>query len=233
MQIQISLKNLLVLCCCLLLVGTSFAPVYSGQERANLAGTAVFPNQHHKEWLQVQNNPDFAAKDKIIHTVNTYFTLKFESWLKGTLLDFGFLFNTNDVNAWNDYAYERGIYFVNLTGWKCLKTLLLSYDYHPEFYKVEIEGDKAIVEMKPNAQIVTQDIPDRTDPGPWAKHTFELVLSGKSWLIQKIMCNDPIYYAYPRNIDFDREAEELIKSYKKERSRIDVLMTALMRGGLF
>jgi hypothetical protein len=218
MQTQSGFKSFLVLCCCLLLVESSFAPIYSGQERANLAGAAVFPNQHYKEWLKIQQNPDFAAKDKIIHTVNTYFILKYESWLKGTLLDFGFLFNTNDVNAWNDYAYERGIFHVNITGWKCLDGLLKSYAYHPEFYRVEVEGDKATVEMLPDAQIVSQDIPDRNDPGPWVKHTFELVLLGKSWLIQKILCRDPVYYALPRNTDFDREAEELAKEYKKHRS---------------
>ena len=71
MQTQIGFKSFLILCCCLLLVGTSFAPVYGRQVRANLAGTAVFPNQQNKEWLQVQKNPDIDAADKIIHTVNT------------------------------------------------------------------------------------------------------------------------------------------------------------------
>ena len=211
-------KVLLAMCICFLLAKTTLAPTHSAQTRASLAGSVVFPKQEHDAWLQIQQNEDLETQNKIISTINTYFRLKFESWLRGTLLDFGFLFNLNDINAWNDYAYERGIFHVNITAWKLYNTLLTSYEYQPEFQKVVVDGDKALVHMFPEAQISTNLTPDRTDPTPWCDHKFELVLLGGQWVIQKITCFDPIYYADPRSTDFDEEAERLARDIKKRKA---------------
>lgn len=213
-------KTLLAMFFCLLLAETPLSPVHSAQTRAPLAGSVVFPKPEHDAWLQIQENQTLEAEDKIISTINTYFRLKFESWLRGTLLDFGFVFNLNDNNAWNDYAYERGIFHVNITGWKLYNMLLTSYEYLPEFRKIEVDGDKALVHMFPEAWISTHPTPDRTDPTPWCDHTFELVLLGGQWLIQKITCDDPFYYAHPRGTDFDKAAESLAKDIKKIKTRI-------------
>lgn len=213
-------KALLAMCFCFLLAETQLALVHSAQTRAPLAGSVVFPKQEHDAWLQIQENQALEADDKVISTINTYFLLKLESWLRGTLLDFGFVFNLNDNNAWNDYAYERGIFHVNITGWKLFNMLLTSYEYQPEFLKVEVDGDKALVHMLPEVQIPSRHIPGRVDPTPWSDHTFELVLLGGQWLIQKITCIDPFYYAHPRGTDFDKAAESLANDIKKRKAKI-------------
>ena len=93
-------------------------------EQTKLAGKVTFPEKEYKEWQITQFNPDLNAEEKIKSTINTFFIAKYESWVKGILFDFDFLFDQTDVQAHEDYAYERGLMHYLLEGWKLIDDLL-------------------------------------------------------------------------------------------------------------
>ncbi|MHB8094136.1 MAG: hypothetical protein ACYDH0_04265 [Candidatus Aminicenantales bacterium] len=119
-----------------------------------LAGEAEFPKEYYDKWLAAQRDPSLNEEAKVKSTIDTYFILKYESWKTGKLLDFGFLFDLGSTKAFEDYAYERGIHLVFLTGQSYWERLLIRYDYQPKYEKIKIEGQTAEVQVRPFAEIV-------------------------------------------------------------------------------
>jgi len=196
-----------------------------------LAGTAFFPGEKFEEWLKTQNDSTTGERGKIINTVNTFFIIKYESWLKEKLLDFGFLFNQTDSAAFEDYAYERGLLHLMLTAWlySNSKTLLNHYDYDPTFCEVSISKNNAKVTMKPSTVVIFRDNPKNVYDGPWTEHAFELVNQNGCWLIQSIRCDDPTHNIHPRGSDFNKLAATLIKRTEaysaKEKAKFAELLS--------
>jgi hypothetical protein len=179
------------------------------EKKTPLAGVALFPNERYEDWLRMQLNPAFGNKEKILSTINAFFILKYESWLKEALLYFGFLFDQDDAEALEDYAYERGLLYLSLEGWRYNNTLLERYQYEPNFYKVLIGKSKATVEMRPYANLVHRHTQGRISSSPWTEHKISLILKGDRWLIKRIICDDPAHNIYPHGSDFEKIAATL------------------------
>jgi len=200
-------------------------------KQTQLAGTAIFPGEKFEEWLKTQNDSATGERGKIINTVNTFFIIKYESWLKEKLLDFGFLFNQTDSATFEDYAYERGLLHLMLTAWlySNSKTLLNHYDYDPTFCEVSISKNNAKVTMKPSTVVIFRDNPKNVYDGPWTEHAFELVNQNGCWLIQSIRCDDPTHNIHPRGSDFNKLAATLIKRTEaysaKEKAKFAELLS--------
>ena len=176
-----------------------------------MAGAALFPNENYKEWVEAQNDPTIGERSKIVNTINTYFIIKYESWLKETLLDFGFLFDQTDEVAFEDYAYERGLLHLRLTGWRYSNTLLNQYDYEPEFYKISVVKNIAKVIMRPHSTVIFHDDPKSMYEGASANHEFELVSQNGNWILQRVKCYDPAHNLHPHGSDFNKIAADLIE----------------------
>jgi hypothetical protein len=190
----------------------SFAPFNSSYEEVQLAGQAVFPEKEHHEWLEVQQNLNLGAEEKIKSTVNTFFILTYEGRTRRALQDFGFLFDLDDINAYDDYAYERGLRFLEITGERYYNIHLQHYVYLPDFERIEISDKEATVEIQPNAEIVYSDTPNRVDPGGYFKYSFTVVLKEGSWLIRDARCNSIDHQSVPRGIDFNEKAKDVIET---------------------
>jgi hypothetical protein len=190
----------------------------SGQTK--IAGQAVHPDKAYSEWIQAQSNPDLKPEDKIKSTVNAFFIIKYDSWVQGTLLDFGFLFAQTDPQAYEDYAYERGLMHYLLEGWKYGNNLLLSYEYQPKFYDLKVNDQEATVVMRPKAGIVHRKMPQRVHNGPWTDYVFSLELTGGQWLIRKVLCNDENHEIYPHGTDFGQLAADLPDRLKEYNARV-------------
>ena len=172
-----------------------------------LAGNPIYPENEATEWTTIQQDQNLSAEDKIKATINTYFTLKYESWKRGEILDFAFLVDLSDPQASEDYAFERGLLYYLITGWKFWNALLISYDYDLTYNRIEIDGDQAIVMVFPLAQIVHKDTPDKVDPHSWTMHNFSLIKKTDRWLIKSIDVKDENHDIYPQGTNFNEFAE--------------------------
>jgi hypothetical protein len=185
------------------------AQVNGQSSKTKIAGQAVHPDKAYSEWVQAQSNPDLKPEDKVKSTVNTFFIIMYDSWVEGTLLDFGFLFAQSDPQAYEDYAYERGLMHYLLEGWKYWNALLVSYDYHPKFYDLKVNEREATVAMCPKASIVIRRTPDSVNNGPWTDYVFSLESVSGQWLIRSVRCNDENHEAFPHGTDFGQMAADL------------------------
>lgn len=167
-----------------------------------LAGVAVFPAKEHKNWLDVQLNPNLGAEEKIKSTVNTFFILIYESRKRGVLLDSGFLFDLDDRGAYDDYAFERGLLFLRITGERHINILLYDYKYRPNYHKVEINGVDASVEITPDADIMYSDSPNMINTSAYTEYSITLVIKENSWLIRDVFNDDEGHQSIPRGIDY-------------------------------
>jgi len=199
-----------------ILLSTFLVSTVAQNKQTSLAGTTLFPNENYEGWVETQNDPTIGERSKIINTVNTYFIIKYESWLKEMLLDFGFLFDQTDEVAFEDYAYERGLLHLMLTGWRYSNTLLNHYDYKPEFNKISLVKNNAKVIMRPHSTVIFRDDPNSMYEGASTDHEFELVSQNGNWLIQSIRCNDPAHNIHPRGSDFNQLAATLIERTKAD-----------------
>jgi len=179
------------------------------QEKTPLAGEPVFPKKEYSDWLKQQGDPFLETEAKIKSTVNTFFLVKYESWVSGKLMDFNFLFDQSDPQAHEDYAYERSLMHYLLEGWKYIGNLLSHYEYEPKFYDLKIEGKKATVMMRPKAGIIHRKTPDVIDNGPWTDYIFKLEFVSGNWLIKSIRCNDELHESYPHGTNFEQLALDL------------------------
>ncbi len=214
-----TLRVSLAFCMGLFMASSFLVSSVPREKQTPIAGVAIFPNEEYGDWLRMQLNPAFGNREKIISTINTFFILKYESWLKETLFDFGFLFDQDDAKALEDYAYERGLLHLSLEGWRYSNTLLESYQYEPNFYKVLIGKSEATVEMRPNAHLVHRHTQGRISSSPWTEHEISLILKGDRWLIKRIVCDDPVHNIYPHGSDFEKIAATLPDRIRDELAK--------------
>jgi hypothetical protein len=221
LHVRTRLGIILLLFFILTLVGTASAQVNAQGSKTKIAGQAVHPDKLYSEWRQAQSNPDLKPEDRVKPTVNTFFIIKYESWVQGTLLDFSFLFDQTDPQAHEDYAYERGLMHYLLEGGKYGdNNLLLRYEYQPKFYDLKINEREATVVMRPKAGIVHRRAPQRVDNGPWTDYVFTLELAGGQWLIRKVLCDDELHEAYPHGTDFVQLAADLLARLEADNAKV-------------
>ena len=193
-------------------------------EQQKLAGNAAFPLEIHQRWLEIQNDASSDTISKIKSTIDAYFRVIFESWLRGILLDFGFLFDQSDTDAFEDYTYERGLFHLYLTGQMYWSGPLIHYDYKPVYDHIKLSGMSSSVLMRPKTTIVSGDTPDRVGTALWSGHNFSLNLKGNQWLIQDITTDDEFRSSYPRNTNFDKLAAtfaDRMRTYEIEDKKED------------
>ncbi len=183
-------------------------PLQIHQSRTVLAGEAEFPKEYYDKWLAAQRDPSLNEEAKVKSTIDTYFILKYESWKTGKLLDFGFLFDLGNTKAFEDYAYERGLHLVFLTGQSYWETPLVRYDYQPKYGKIKIEEQSSEVQVRPFAEIVRRNI-GRIETTPWANHELTLAKLDGTWLIRSLFTDDERHDIMPRGTDFSEEARML------------------------
>jgi hypothetical protein len=190
-------------------------------KRTALAGNPSFPAEVYNEWMKVQVDSSVKDADKVACTIDTFFNLKYKSWMKLELLDFGFLFDLKNATAKEDYAYERGLYNLMLTAWRNPKRRRLSidsYKYEPSYRQLSVNKDKATARIRPNAVIVLSDT-KAVDGTPWQEHTFTLIHKNGLWLIRSLVTADEMHNAYPHGSDFQKIADCLYE--KEEKSQIE------------
>ena len=205
------LKRIHIICLSLILLGSIAGLTFSVVLQTPLAGNPIYPENEATEWTTIQQDQNLSAEDKIKATINTYFTLKYESWKRGEILDFAFLVDLSDPQASEDYAFERGLLYYLITGWKFWNALLISYDYDLTYNRIEIDGDQAIVMVFPLAQIVHKDTPDKVDPHSWTMHNFSLIKKTDRWLIKSIDVKDENHDIYPQGTNFNELAETFVE----------------------
>jgi hypothetical protein len=190
-------------------------------KRTALAGNPSFPAEVYNEWMKVQVDSSVKDADKVACTIDTFFNLKYKSWMKLELLDFGFLFDLKNATAKEDYAYERGLYNLMLTAWRNPKRPRISidsYKYEPSYRQLSVNKDKATARIRPNAVIVVSDT-KAVDSTPWQEHTFTLIYKNGLWLIRSLVTADEMHNAYPHGSDFQKIADCLYE--KEEESQIE------------
>jgi len=188
--------------------------------KTKIAGQAVHPDKAYSEWVQTQLNPELKPEEKVKSTVNTFFIIKYGSWVQGTLLDFGFLFDQTDPQAYEDYAYERGLMHYFLEGLRYWNMLLLRYEYQPEFFDLKTSEREATVVMSPGASVIYRRAPDRVENGPWTDYVFTLELAGGQWLIRGVLCNDELHRVYPHGTDFEQLAADLPGRIEEHNAKV-------------
>lgn len=217
------LRKIPIICIGIILMGLFTRITFSINLQTPLAGNPIYSEKEVNEWTDLQKDSNLSVEDKIKATINTYFTLKYESYKRGELLDFGFLFDLANPQASEDYAYERGLLYYMLTGWKHNKTLLISYNFDLLFYQFEILNDHATVETYPLARVVHMDSPDRVDSHTWFMHKFSFIKKDGCWVIEGLISSDMNHNLFPPGTDFNKLAENLperIKAYEAEAEKM-------------
>jgi hypothetical protein len=209
---QASIRILLAFLCSVALL---FGGISQEEIPLRLAGQAKFPSPQAFSWQQTQENAKASVEDKIKSTTDTYFIIINESLKTLELLDFGFLFDLNDVNARDDYAYERGLMHVSVEVNKEWDSPLISYTYKPEYFSIDFNGASADVSMQGSADWIIKGQWGRVQTSPWQEHEFRLALINGQWRIKRARCLDVEHDVHPRGTDFNKVAEEAVREIKR------------------
>lgn len=193
--------------------------VLSSRQNINLAdpnqkklvGQAIFPEKEHKKWLEVQNDPRIDPASKIKCTVNTFFICNYETVVKGTLQDFGFLFDRKNEVGSRYYSYELSLMWYFLEARKLRDSLLKFYEYRPKFDALVINGTDAAVEIWPRAGTVYANYPYSVQSGLYGRYTLKLKKADGFWMIQKAECEDERHEGSPPGTNFLSRIEEMKK----------------------
>jgi hypothetical protein len=209
---QASIRILLAFLCGVALL---FGGISQEEIPLRLAGQAKFPTPHAFSWQQTQASDNINAEDKIKSTIDTYFIIINDSLKTLELLDFGFLFDLKDINAWNDYAYERGSMHVRIEVNRESDLALTSYVYKPDYFSFIYKDASADVKMTGHADWTMKLYGARIVPSPWTEHEFKLALMDGQWKIKSVRCPDQDHNLYPRNTDFDKAAEGAVRELRR------------------
>ena len=183
-----------------------------------MVGQAIFPEKEHKEWFEIQKNPRIDPASKIKCTVNTFFICNYETVVKGTLQDFGFLFDQKNEHASQCYLYELGLMFYILEARKLRDDLFKFYEYRPKFDTLLINGTGATVKTRSRAGLVTVNYPYSVHSNLFGPYTFKLKEADGLWLIQEAECGDERHEDSPPGTNFLSRIEEMKKRHEYEKS---------------
>jgi hypothetical protein len=225
-------KILLLFSIAVFFTGALNAGPISAQKKTPLVGTATYPPVEYNEWLKVQLNPSLKDADKVACTIDTFFNLKYKSWMKLALLDFGFLFDRKSANGAEDYAYERGLYYSWLTIWRECNTppnSIDSYKYEPKYFQLSVDKNKARVRVNPLTLIVHSNSKGITDNGPFTEHVFTMIHKNDLWLIRSVVSTDEMRARYPHGTDFDEALKKERKVFKEWQDKQDDEEAELMK----
>ncbi len=190
----------------------------SEKSQKSLAGQAIFPEKEYKEWLEVQKNQDVDPASKIKCSVNIFFILKYETLVRGKLLDFGFLFDESYDRSIKTYTYEIGLMYYRLEAWRLLNSLLKYYEYRPKFDQLLIDGTDATVNIWARAGIVRTNYPYSVESGLYGHYTFKIEEVDGLWLIHEAECSDEMHDGNPPGTNFISRVEEMKKRHEYEKS---------------
>lgn len=183
-----------------------------------LVGVVTFPAVEYNEWLKVQMDPSINDADKIASTIDTFFNLKYKSWMKLELLDFGFLFDRKNVKGAEDYAYERGLYYFFLVAWREFNTpshSIESYKYEPIYNQLSADKHKARIIVYPKASVVRSYPKGITEQGSFAEHAFTMIQQGNRWLIRGVVGGDEMRAVYHHGTNFNEVLKKERKAFQE------------------
>lgn len=192
------------------------------KNQKKLVGQAIFPDKQYKEWSKVQSNPGIDPASKIKCTVNTFFICKYETVVKGSLLDFGFLFDRKNDQASLNYSYELGMMYYILEAWKFNDNLWKFYEYRPKFDELLINGKDATIKIQPRNGIVHIQYPYSVTSGLSFPYSFNLREIDRLWLIQKTVCEDEMHDSNPPGTDFISQLEKMKKNRHEYEKNFEV-----------
>jgi len=167
--------------------------------------SSQFPSQEAETWLQTQFDDSHSNEAKIKSTIDTYFKLKYESFILQQFREFNFLFNPQNSAAQELSNYEKNLLTLMIVAWNHQYINIIRYDYKPKYYNIFIKGKIASVSMWPNADIVHIDTPERIDCTPWTSHFLTMAWQDGCWYIQKDVTDDEWHFLYPLGTNFEKE----------------------------
>jgi hypothetical protein len=148
----------------------------------------------------VQVDPSASDQDRVRSAVDTYFTLKCESRVRGEALDLSIVVDVLSPKGKALHDYELGRLQYCLRAWKLGGLAFSAYDYRPVYDSVAITGDTATVAVQPWVDLTYADTPEpdvACEP-----HTLTLVRATDGWKIIEDEYQDEFLLKHPRGTDF-------------------------------
>lgn len=161
---------------------------------------AVLPAPDVQErYLQTQLDPGAGDIERIQAAVDSYFTLKYESLIGGKALDLGIVIDSSDSRGRDLYNYEMGRLQYYLAAWDAVRFHPSAYEYLPEYSLLKVQGNVALVEVKPYVNVTVWPLPFMAGS---ETHALTLVRGALGWVITDDRYTDPFSKAHPRGTDF-------------------------------
>lgn len=211
---------------------SAFLPIGGRANQNEITIKATVPDQQHKDWQAAQRSSALDTESKIKSTIDAFFIIKYESWVRGELLDFGFLFDQTDPQGQENYQYELGVMHYQLAGYKAWDILLARYEYLPTFYKLSIEENKARVMMRPTGDVFLRRRPNNPEYSAWTDYVFSLESVEGCWLVKSVSCGDPDHKQFPHGTDFAQLAVSLTDTIKAQIAEANAKDLTRRKGSL-
>jgi len=159
--------------------------------------------------------------------VDAYFNLRYESGKHGVGLDLGLVIDGSTVCGRALYYHEMGKLRFTLAVWKVTGTTYTDFRYRPEYRAVRMQGDEAVVEVRPWVDILGAPI-DFEDGGEL--HVIKLARGPQGWLIVEDMYSDGLSESYPRGTDWAVAEKDLLLKLEAYDARAIALLTPQSTG---
>lgn len=189
-------RNLLLLLCCAvaasLLVGGLISLLPPAQqledhpdvEQPEPAATGAPAPTIEAACRAAQSDPTLTDEARVRSAVDTYFTLKYESLVRGQALDLAIVVDESTKAGKTLADYELGRLQYSLLWWRELGHLTVAYDYHPAYDAVEVNGNTAVVRIRPLVSLHHDDSGRLYwEPGGFELHTLKLAHGASGWRV--------------------------------------------------
>lgn len=143
-----------------------------------------------------------SEETRVRSTVDTYFSLKYESRVQGRALDLGIVVDRSELTGKTLYDYEMGRLQYSLMCWQETNTIIVAFNYHPVYDTIEIIGDMAVVYMHPWVDLYHADSPDRAEEYGGELHILKLVSRPTGWQVVADAYYDEMKVLFPIGTDF-------------------------------
>lgn len=174
-------------------------------------------------YATTQADADLEDTSRVRSAIDTYFSIKWQSIVLGTVLDSAFMVDSTSPIARAEFAYEHDLlwYFVECNADAGAE--YTAFEYHPIYRTIEAGGVQAKAVLVPAADLLVKGYPPTSTPIGLEEHTITLSKTAVGWQLTADEYENEWTLGYPQGTDFTalvsslRDSAESRSEARKER----------------
>jgi hypothetical protein len=150
-----------------------------------VAGIFIFEPYYSKKMGELD-------EQEVKDTINSYFSMRYKTLQSNEPLDFSIIFDGQEIDTTDWLGTERDKRDVEIFIQTIFEQYIIDYSYHLDFKTIEIDRDRATVELLEGNKITYENNPMYPSEMANIEHEITLIKTSDGWKVMKDAYSDDL-----------------------------------------